>query len=394
MIKKHLIVLASTFPRWENDKVPSFVLDFARHMVPHVAGVTAIVPHFPGAKRREKVTPDILVKRFRYAYPYRFEDLAYGQFRKTRFYPLKVAPYTASELWMTLVTCLQRRPVTINAHWIIPQGLVAVLVAPLVGAKVIISVHGADIFTLNGRYLSRVKRFVLQRADVVVANSSATQAECIKLWPERIYPIIPMGVDVEQFRRLKQKTKRSPEPYTILFVGRLVPSKGAAYLCEALRLLHEKHKDLHLKIIGDGPQRADLERYVADNKLKQVVSFLGWVQHEQLPEQYQTSDVFVGPSMEEANGWKEAFGIVFAEASAAGLPVITTNVGGMVDIIKDKETGLIVPQKDAQAICDALEHLYEHREEGKAMGAKGSEFVRENFSWDSTTQRYLRLLSA
>jgi hypothetical protein len=164
-------------------------------MAPLMRTTTVIVPHFKGAKRREELAPGILVKRFRYAYPYKFENIAYGQFKKTRFYSLKAALYTASELWTTLVTCLQHRQVVISAHWIVPQGFVAVLVAPIVGAKVVITVHGGDVFTLNGRFMCQVKQFVLKRADAVAVNSSATQAACKELWSGREYQIIPEITD-------------------------------------------------------------------------------------------------------------------------------------------------------------------------------------------------------
>src|SRR5258708_7751204 len=100
--KKDLIILASTFPRWKNDSVPEFVQDFAKNIAPSVPSVTAVVPHYAGAKRKDKLPGGIAVRRFRYAYPYKFEDIAYGQFQKTRFYPIKVLLYAVSEFWTIL----------------------------------------------------------------------------------------------------------------------------------------------------------------------------------------------------------------------------------------------------------------------------------------------------
>ncbi len=390
--KYTLIILASTFPRWRDDSVPGFVLDFARAVRPSVRRITAIVPHYKGAKQKDMFEPDIRVRRFRYAIPYKYENIAYGQFKKTKLYPIKALLYAASEFWSTLFVGMRNRPVILNAHWIIPQGFVAVLVAPLLRAKVVVSVHGADVFTLNGKYMRKVKRFVLKHADLVVANSSATQAECVKLWPHKDYPVIPMGIDTERFAAAR--SQRSSKTFEVIFVGRFVAVKGIPYLCKAIDILHKKHENVHLNLIGDGPDRPEIEAYVKEHNLGDVITLAGWVQHHELADSYGKADVFVGPSIKDDKGWQEALGLVFAEASAAGLPVVGTNVGGITDIVQDKQTGLVVSPKDPEAIVDALEYLYNHPEEGKNMGEYGRKFVQENFSWQSVAERYVQAIES
>ena len=381
--RKNLVILASTFPRWQNDSVPGFVLAFARHIAPAFGKITVVAPHYKGAKRKDQLV-DIAVRRFLYAYPYKYENVAYGQFKKTTLYPFKMLLYIASEFWTTLLVGARTRPKVINAHWLIPQGFVAVLVAPLVGARTVISIHGSDVFTLNGKYMRKVKRFTLQRAGTVVANSSATQEKCKELWPGREYPIVPMGVDVDKFA----VPHRQHKGFTILFVGRLAPHKGIRYLCEAIALLHEQYHDMHLDIVGDGPERAGLEQFIADSGLQGVVTFAGWVRTDELPERYAVADVFAGPSVEDELGTREALGLVFAEALAAAVPVVTTDVGGIKDIVQDKVNGLVVPQRDARAIADALAYLHDHPREAIAMGERGRTMVREKFSWGSVVERY------
>lgn len=381
--KRSIVILASTFPRWQNDSVPGFVLAFARHMAPFVGHISVVAPHHKGAKTKDRFD-DITVRRFRYAFPSKYENVAYGQFKKTTFYPLKMLLYIATEFWTTLLVSLRTRPAVINAHWLIPQGFVAVLVAPLVDARTVVSIHGSDVFTLNGKYMRKVKRFVLQRADVVITNSSATQAKCTELWPGREYPIVPMGVDVSKFA----VPRRRHDGFSVLFVGRLAPNKGVRYLCEAVALLREQFRDMHLDIVGDGPERAALEQFITDNGLQSIVTFAGWVQPDELPERYAMADIFAGPSVEDERGTREALGLVFAEALAAGIPVVTTDVGGIKDIVQDRVNGLVVPQRDARAIADALASLHDHPKEAAAMGERGRAMVREKFSWESVAERY------
>lgn len=388
---KNLVILASTFPRWKNDNVPTFVQDFSMRIASHFKNVTVIAPHFPGARLYEEIGPRINVQRFRYAYPYKYENLAYGQFKKTKFYSIKVLLYAVSEFWLTLRVCIKSRPSIINAHWLIPQGFVAVLVAPLVGAKVVVSVHGSDVFTLNGKMMRKIKRFTLRHASEVIANSSATQEACRMLWPNRTYPVVPMGIDVEQFgeRRVPPRAKE----YKILFVGRLVRHKGVMYLCQAMKLLHSEYRDMHLDIVGEGPERDAIALFVKENNLEDAISLCGWEPHSRLPARYAAADVFVGPSVEDTSGAKEALGLVFAEASAAALPVVATNVGGIKDVVKESVTGIIIPQKDPQAIAEALKYLHDNMEVADSMGMQGRLYVNDQFSWKSVVERYLRLVN-
>lgn len=369
--------------------MPSFVYDYAHRMLPHVGGVVVVAPHYPGARRKETLPDGIKVRRFRYTFPYRFETLAYGQFQKTRFYTLKVLLYTISEFWTTALVCVRYQPAVINAHWLIPQGFVAVLAGRLFCMRVVISVHGSDIFTLNGRIMKKIKRFILRRADAVVVNSSATQKACRELY-ERDYPVIPMGIDVDRFSHVSRISEK--DGHEALFVGRLVPAKGVKYLLDAVAILHKDKTKLRVRIIGDGPERARLEHSAQELGIAKLVSFEGWIQPDDLPDYLARADVFVGPSIEEASGRREALGLVLAEASAAGLPVITTTTGGTADIVQDHKTGILVPQRDAPALANALRYLSAHPKEAQAMGELGRKYVAEHFSWDSVIARYQDVL--
>lgn len=385
-----LIVIASTYPRWPKDTTRAFVKDYVEHIAPYFKKVQVLAPHYPGAKAREQPSDKIYVKRFVYAWPLKLENIAYGEFKKGRAYLGKTALYTASEFWSTLLAGLRVRPLILNAHWLIPQGFVAVMLKPLLGCKVVISVHGADIYTLNGRFMKIFKRFALKHANAVIVNSSASKAVCEQLL-SREYKVIPMGVDTDVFK---------PRPFRplgkvleILFVGRLSEQKGSQYLCQAAQLLKDFDVPARITIIGDGDYRADLEAYVRQHGLESSVSFIGGVPHEKIASYYQKADVLVGPSIESKDGWQEAFGLVFAEASAAGLPIIATDTGGIKDIVHNGINGLIVPQKDAEAIAQAIIKLRDDPELYRAMVKAGPGLIRDNYSWQAVTNRYLEVFS-
>lgn len=383
-----LVVLASTYPRWANDTVPNFVENFVNRVSDKFRNVCVIVPHYRGAKRKDRPRSpvnNVCVRRFRYFIPYSRQNIAYGEFRKDKVYPVKVLLYVWSELWTTFCVCLRSKQPVINAHWLIPQGFVAVLLKPILGCKVVISVHGADVFTLNGAAMRKLKRFALKRADAVIVNSSATREACEELY-QRNYPLIPMGVDITRFKASRRRA--AGETFELLFVGRVVEEKGLGYLCEAMKVLRQRGVPVHLNIVGNGSAHDDIAGYVKQHELDDVITLAGWVQQDRLVEYYARANVFVGPSVETANGWREAFGVALAEASACGLPVIATRTGGIEDIVKDEVNGLIVPQRDAQAIVRAVVRLQEDPELRDKLGRRGAGYIGENFSWNVVASRY------
>jgi glycosyltransferase involved in cell wall biosynthesis len=342
-----LLILTSNFPRWAGDATTPFVRHFADHLAGRGDDVLVVAPHFAGARGREQLAPRLRVRRFRYFLPAGQEDIAYGgnavaRVKATPLYALKLLCFVVS----ALLTAVVHRGRVLNAHWLIPQGVVAVVAKLLTRRPVVITVHGGDVFSLNGALLRRVKRFALRRADAVVVNSSATRDACLSLFPGRAYDVIPMGIDTDRFRpgpRSAELVERHGlGDFTVLFVGRLTEDKGVAYLLEALARFRRTGARFRALIVGGGDQEEELRAYVAEQGLGDEVVFTGWVASEDLVAYYNTADVFVGPSIVGRHGWQEALGLVFIEAMATGTPVITTDTGGIGDVVQDGVTGCAI----------------------------------------------------
>jgi glycosyltransferase involved in cell wall biosynthesis len=396
MARWKLAVLATTYPRWPHDTVPGFIRDYAQRMAPHFDATTVVVPHYVGAATRESVIPSLTVRRYRYFVPARAQDIVYEGHaaHKVGKNPAYVAKVTLLVIasFFSAGWVAARRGTVINAHWIIPQGAVAVALGFLLRRPVVVTVHGGDVFTLNGPILRRVKRHVLKRADAVVVNSSATLEACVEIHPHRAYEVIPMGVDTTRFAATHRTASNGD--FDVLFVGRLSHEKGVFHLLEAVQVLANRGQaGFRVDIVGDGPERATLELLVREHGLRDYVTFHGWVDHAVLAEHYGKADVFVGPSIEGDNGWKEAFCLTIAEASASGLPVIATRTGGIADIVLDGVTGYLVAQRSGVEIADRIVALMQDRTLAQTMGSAGTEHVRAHFSWESVGERYLALLN-
>mgnify|MGYP001338138705 FL=1 len=135
----------------------------------------------------------------------------------------------------------------------------------------------------------------------------------------------------------------------LIGVGRLVKRKGFEYLIKSLKLLNE---DVECLIIGDGPEKENLQQLAVNLGLKQRVNLLGYLSEEEKKFQYlAAADIFVLSSLHEG------FGIVLQEAMQVGLPIIATNIGGQVDFIKDGENGFLVNIKDEESIADSAKRI-------------------------------------
>lgn len=389
--RKSVVITTTTYPRWKSDTVAPFVQEFCSHLAPFFKKLYVLAPHYAGAKQREQ-QDNIFVRRFRYMVPAKAQDIAYGgggvfKIKKTPTYAIKLCCFALSELIGTLRLALKKDVKVINAHWIIPQGFLAVVVKYLTGKKVVVSVHGSDIYALKGGFMTSLKRFTLKHADAVVVNSSATKEACQEVYPALETQVIPMGIDMEMFspapkpQSLVQKYSLNSK-FTILFTGRLTKVKGVIYLLQALVMLKDKNPNFKALIIGDGPDRPELVAYVAEHGLEDNVEFLGWVDKAELPQYYHAADVMVGLSLHEA------LGIVFIEAQACGVPVVASRVGGIVDIVVDNETGFLVDAKSPDQAYEKLLQLSTDTQLQKKMSHAATKEINEHFSWDNVARRY------
>jgi glycosyltransferase involved in cell wall biosynthesis len=169
----------------------------------------------------------------------------------------------------------------------------------------------------------------------------------------------------------------------LLFAGRLVTFKGIDHLLDALVLLKERPQP-HLLLIGDGPHQASLERRAAALGLSDRVTFAGPQPHAELPRYYAIADAFVVPSIAH-----ETFSIAACEAMSCQRPVIGTRVGGLPEVVRDGETGYLVPPGDAAALADRIGALLGDPAERTRMGAAGRAWTLEMFTWDRVIARML-----
>jgi glycosyltransferase involved in cell wall biosynthesis len=190
---------------------------------------------------------------------------------------------------------------------------------------------------------------------------------------------------------LRSPSSRDPDLlHTILFVGRLVERKGVAVLLEALARLRSA-RPVRLWVVGDGPLREPLRRRAEELGIADRVEFPGFVSEEELSRRFRDCDVFVLPAIRDAKGDVEGLGVVLIEALLHARPVVASDSGGIRDIVRDGETGLLVPPGDAAALAAALRRVLEEPELAVRLVQTGRRHVATHFSWDTIIDRLAAL---
>ncbi len=413
-----ILVLATTFPRWKGDTEPAFVFDLSRSLVERGHDLVALVPHAAGAAREESLNsprPEqtsasptvegegvtqagVRVVRFRYWPNPERQRLCYNGGALPNLHQSWMArlnlPVFLYQQWRWVGRLLRQESFDlIHSHWVLPQGFFAVRRARRNKMPVVVTAHAGDIFPLRRPGLRALLRYTLERAAAVTANSRATAAELAKVAPKVQPIVIPMGVDLARFSPQSERAKAlrqnlAPRGPLILTAGRFALKKGQAYLLQAMPQIVQRQPEARLALIGFGPLQEALEKEVHSLGLEDRVHFLGKVPHDEMPDYFAAADVFVLPSIVSPSGDTEGLGVALLEALAAGTPVVASRVGGIPDIVKDRKTGLLVPEKQPEALAEAILQLLEQPALSARLAEEGRRHIERHFSWPGVARRF------
>lgn len=235
---------------------------------------------------------------------------------------------------------------------------------------------------------ARWERANARRADVVVAPSRYAADTAARLYglDANAVQALPEPIDLAGWRaRLAEATRRPPGPPTVLCVARMYPRKRIVDLLEAVPRLVRRIPDLVVRIVGRGPEYEALRRTQARLSLERHVYFLGDVSARELAVEYASADIFCLPSVQEA------FGIVFAEAMAAGLPVVACRAAAVPEVVDDGRTGLLVTPRRPDEIAAAIERLVRDTGLRKELGETGMARVNA-FDLDRVARAWLAVI--
>ena len=244
-----------------------------------------------------------------------------------------------------------------------------------------------------------IERNLAKKSDAIVAISEIQRNELAnihKICPKEKITVVPLGFDLQQFHdkanserdRIRQEQKLAKDEIAVAIIGRLAPVKNHAFFLDiASSILEKTSKKVRFFIVGDGPERAFIESKVAEINAKHnnSIKLTSWV-----------SDVAsfnAGMDIICLTSKNEGTPVSLIEAQASGVPVVTTDVGGVRDILIEEETGFVVPVDNQQLFIEKLLILIEDEKKRKKMSQNGWTFVKEKFHYNTLVKNMTKLYS-
>ena len=418
MVQK-VLVIGSVYPRFHEDAEVPWLRTSIAHLKKAGLDIQVLAPAYKGLKSHE--IDGIKVNRFRYA-PANWEMLTHEEGAPSKmaskpWLQLLAIPYIISGFFKCIKICRKFKPDIIHAHWPFPHAYIALGAAKLFRIPLVLNFHGAELLLIRKKkWVKPLLKFAIGQAQAVFANSSFTASK-IKALRDVTVEWSPYGTTLET-KDERRETREggslplasatasatpssgevspqrpSPHPvqgkFKILFVGRHIERKGICYLIEAAKYL--PRDQFEIRIVGVGDLTEELKKLASESATPNSaeIIFTGKLSPEALANEYRTANVFTLPAIVDSKGDTEGLGVVLIEAMELGLPIVASNVGGIPDVVVDGVSGILVPEKDPQALASAYKRLAAEPELVKQLLAGSRKRIAECFTWDGIIERQI-----
>jgi glycosyltransferase involved in cell wall biosynthesis len=303
----------------------------------------------------------------------------------------EMATFVLSGLWHSFFQAPKFKPDVVHIFFGIPDGPLGWALKRAYGLPYLISLRGADVpsdevkrFTKHYQLLRPFIRWLWRDADAVVAVSNGLREYASETMPDLPIEVIPNAIELSLFTPPRQRNHEGP--VRLIFVGRLNAFKNVEMLLEVAGHLKERGVDnFELQLIGEGEQRANLERLAVEKALTRQVRFLGWVDRPALVEFYRQADLFV-----TATTW-EGMPNTVLEGMACGLPVVGTRASGLAELVREGVNGYLVDIHDSATLVDRLADLIDNPHERRRMGKESRKIAEQEFAWDYIAEQYVEI---
>jgi glycosyltransferase involved in cell wall biosynthesis len=400
-------MVTSSYPKYEGDVTAPFVESIATSVAAAGHEVHVLAPYHPEL-RHEPLEKGVQLHFFKYS-PFRHlniwgyaESLEADVRVKGAIYPLTPVVFVSS-LWALWRLTGKIKFDVMHAHWVVPNGPVAAIVARLRRLPLVISMHGSDVFVAEqSKLISSVARRCFRLASAITAPSEdlCVRAERLGAPGSRCH-VVPYGVDPTTFTRIQNagpllhEELGLPENSPIVFaVGRMVYKKGFEYLVRAVPAILREHPDAKVVLAGGGDLEERLKSLVRQLGVEKSVIMPGWISRDKMPLYFSGCDLFVLPSVVDQQGNVDGLPNTLLEAMASARPVVATNVAGIPLAVKDGDNGLLVPQKQPGELSSAINLLLDAPELRLQYGEASRLRVERELNWQTTARTFVDLYRA
>jgi glycosyltransferase involved in cell wall biosynthesis len=384
-------VITSVYPEFKGDPHGIFVHRLMREIYRQGHEVYVLAP-FSGAKT-DYILDGVKVKKFNYFYPKRFQRLCgrSGMIDNVKEGIFVKIQFLSFILFNVINTNKKLRDMdVIHVQWPIPNGLGGLFSKYFHGIPYINTIHGEEVYLSKKYHTTFILKILVKNSFKTITNSSETLKVSLENGLKKTkLEIIPFGVDTNIFK--PNNVSKEKKIIQILSIGYLIERKGFEYLIKSVREVLKIYDNVKLKIVGTGPLENQIKNQIKELKLAGNIELVGNVSDEELLDLYNSSDIFVLPSIVDSQGNTEGLGVVLLEAMACKLPVIASNIGGIPDIVHDNVNGILVPQKDVFELSKAINKMINSEEFRKSMAINGYDMVKVHFSWEQIAKDYIEI---
>jgi len=399
--RQRVVMVATSYPRFPGDTVGTFMEPIARGLASRGHEVHLVLPWHPRWQRGTR-DGELQFHLFRYAPLESLNVFGYAASleadERLRAAAVAATPLAVAAAWRATSTLARRIDATIvHGHWVVPGGVIAAAASG--NRPLVISLHGSDVFVAERHAaVGRAARWAFGRAGFVTACSDDLRTRALALGASADRSAtVPYGVDSTRFQpdpaariRLRERWGVGDAAEVVLGVGRFVRKKGFEYLIDAVATLATHRPDLRLVLAGGGDLRAEFEARIADRGLDDRVLLPGVLHQDEVAASLAAADVVVVPSVRDPSGNVDGLPNVVMEALASGTPLIATSAGGIGSVVKDGQTGLLVPEADPAALSAAIVRLLDGRIEALALGAAARRWAEHEGSWSHALDGFER----
>jgi glycosyltransferase involved in cell wall biosynthesis len=320
------------------------------------------------ASKKERLTPEIIAALDEWG-------------RRTDFLRLYQAVYVGLRLQQAGIS-------HVHAHFAGMAGRTAFWIAKFFPITFSFTAHANDVFAPRNFEIALDK--LISAARVIITETDYSEKFLRERFPERADRIhrIYNGLNLAEFGR----ANFSSDVPSIVAIGRLIAKKGFAHLIRACALLVERGRSFRCEIFGEGALESQLRGQIEELGLQELVQLPGPKPQHELRERLASAHVFVLPSVPEPDGGMDNLPTVIMEAMATGLPVISTGVGGIPEMVVENETGFLVSPGNVVALADAIEKVTNDRSLGQRLGQAGYERAQTLFSIEKNARELHALI--
>ncbi len=393
-MKHKILVVSSSYPKFKGDINGGFVHELSRRLI-NEFDVFVVSPWEKGLLKNEIMDGVCVYRHRQFIWNVK---LAYGiglfeNFKKSPLNYIFLPFYFLFQLFAIIKICKLEKIRIIHTHWLIPNGLIAVIYKKIFNpkVKVLCTIHGSDYYGLNNFLGNFLKRFTLKKCAKITVVSEALKNDLLKNYSVKEVFVQPMGIDTNLFAPIKYnhflKEKLNIQGPFLLFVGIIVESKGIKNLIDALTDVLFEFPNLKLVVVGEGEQKKEMIENVQKIGITDSVLFVGKLEQLELSKYYATADIFILPSK------SEGFGLVYAEALSSGVFTIASDLPAVHDIIEDYQTGFFLKNIDSKTIAKKIIEVINNKEKFLFVKNNGRNHIVDNFDWEIIKYKYINLIN-